>query len=134
MAPDLFQGEPDSSQGLPRSSILPVVAEGPGLSHRVEAALEVTGRGWVLVDSSARGGTGRTVAWDDLASTPFEKQTGPCRRTRSAQRGRGASIGSSRWSRCQLGVEQAPGVKDHQLMRAFVTAARSVEFQDEVTV
>jgi phosphoribosylanthranilate isomerase len=32
------------------------------------------------------------------------------------------------------GVERATGVKDHRLMRAFVTAARSVEFQDEVTV
>jgi len=32
------------------------------------------------------------------------------------------------------GVEQAPGVKDHRLMKGFVTAARSVEFQDEVTV
>lgn len=134
VAPDLFQSEPGSLQGLPRSSILPVVAEGPGLTHQVEAALEVTADGWVLVDSSARGGTGRIVAWDNLASLPSRSRlvlaggltphnvAGALRSVRPG----GVDVSS--------GVEQSPGKKDHHLMRAFVTAARSVEFQDEVTV
>lgn len=134
VAPDLFQAEPGSLQGLPQSSILPVVAEGPDLSHRVEAALEVTGVGWVLVDSSARGGTGRRVAWDDLVSIPSRSRLvlagglaphNVAEAVRSVRPG-GVDVSS--------GVEQSPGVKDHQLMRAFVTAARSVESQDEVTV
>jgi phosphoribosylanthranilate isomerase len=133
VAPDLFQAEPRSLQGLPRSSILPVVAEGPGLSHRVEAALEVTGTGWVLVDSSARGGTGRAVAWDDLVALPSRSRlvlagglapNNVAEALRSVRPG-GVDVSS--------GVEQSPGIKDHQLMKAFVTAARSVEFQDEVT-
>jgi phosphoribosylanthranilate isomerase len=134
VAPDLFQAEPHLLQGLPRSSILPGVAEGPGLVQRVEAALEVTGSGWVLVDSSARGGTGRRMAWDDLVSLPSRSRLvlaggltphNVAEAVRSVRPG-GVDVSS--------GVEQAPGVKDHELMKAFVTAAQSIEFQDEVTV
>jgi phosphoribosylanthranilate isomerase len=134
MAPDLFQAEPKTLQGLPHDSILAVVAEGPDLADRVEAALEMTDEGWVLVDSSARGGTGRSVDWDDLATIPSRSRLvlaggltphNVAAALRSVRPG-GVDVSS--------GVELAPGVKDHQLMRTFVTAARSVEFQDEVTV
>jgi phosphoribosylanthranilate isomerase len=133
VVPDLFQADPGSLQGLPQSRILPVVAEGAGFSHRVEAALEVTG-GWVLVDSNTRGGTGRMVAWDDLADIPSRSRLllagglaphNVADAVRSVRPG-GLDVSS--------GVEQAPGVKNHYLMRAFVTAARSVEFQDEVKI
>jgi phosphoribosylanthranilate isomerase len=134
MAPDLFQAEPRFLQGLSRSRILPVVAEGPDLSPRVEAALEVTDAGWVLVDSSARGGTGRRVAWDDLVSLPSRSRlvlAGGLTPDNVAEavltiRPGGVDVSS--------GVERAPGAKDHELMREFVIAARSVELQDEVTV
>jgi len=134
MAPDLFQAEPRFLQGLPRSRILPVVAEGPDLAARSESALEVTDAGWVLVDSSARGGTGRRVAWDDLVSLPSRSRlvlAGGLTPDNVAEavltvRPGGVDVSS--------GVEQAPGAKDHGLMREFVIAARSVEFQDEVTV
>jgi len=133
MAPDLFQAEPRFLQGLPRSRILPVVAEGPDLAARSESALEVTDAGWVLVDSSARGGTGRRVAWDDLVSLPSRSRlvlAGGLTPDNVAEavltvRPGGVDVSS--------GVEQAPGAKDHGLMREFVIAARSVEFQDEVT-
>ena len=135
MAPDLFQAEPRVLQGLlPRSRILPVVAEGPDLAARAQSALEVTDAGWVLVDSSARGGTGRRVAWDDLVSLPSRSRlvlAGGLTPDNVAEavltvRPGGVDVSS--------GVEQAPGAKDHGLMREFVIAARSVEFQDEVTV
>jgi len=134
VAPDFFQAEPHVLQGMPRSSILPVVVEGPGMWQRVEAALEMAGTGWVLADSSARGGTGRRMAWDDLVSLPSRSRVvlaggltphNVAAAVRSVRPG-GVDVSS--------GVEQAPGVKDHRLMKGFVTAARSVEFQDEVTV
>jgi phosphoribosylanthranilate isomerase len=102
--------------------------------QRVEAALEVTGSGWVLVDSSARGGTGRRMVWDDLVSLPSRSRLvlaggltpdNVAEAVRSVRPG-GVDVSS--------GVEQAPGVKDHELMKAFVTAAQSIEFQGEVTV
>jgi phosphoribosylanthranilate isomerase len=134
VAPDLFQSEPGSLHGLSRSSILPVVVEGPGFGQRVEAALGVNDAGWVLVDSSARGGTGRRVAWDELAALPSRSRLvlagglTPHNVAEAVQSVRPGGVDVS------SGVEGAPGVKDHRMMRAFVTAARSVEFQDEVTV
>ena len=134
VAPDLFQSEPGSLHGLPRSSIFPVVVEGPGFAQRVEAALVVNDVEWVLVDSSARGGTGRRVAWDELAALPSRSRLvlagglTPHNVAEAVQSVRPGGVDVS------SGVERAPGVKDHRLMRAFVTAARSVEFQDEVTV
>jgi phosphoribosylanthranilate isomerase len=134
VAPDLFQSEPGSLHGLFRSSIFPVVVEGPGFAQRVEAALVVNDAGWVLVDSSARGGTGRRVAWDELAAFPSRSRLvlagglTPHNVAEAVQSVRPGGVDVS------SGVERAPGVKDHRLMRAFVTAARSVEFQDEVTV
>lgn len=134
VAPDLFQAESGTLRGLPRSRILPVVAEGPGLAHRVETALGATGKGWVLVDSSARGGTGRRVDWEGLGPLSSRNRLvlaggltphNVAEAVRSVRPG-GVDVSS--------GVEQAPGVKDHELMRAFVVAARAVEFQEEVTV
>jgi len=133
VAPDLMQAEPDHLQGLPRSRILPVVADGPGFLYRVEAALEVSGVGWVLVDSAARGGTGRMVAWEGLGGLPSRSRlvlAGGLTPRNVAGAVRSVGPGGVDVS---SGVEQAPGIKDHQLMRAFVTAARSVKFQDEVT-
>lgn len=134
VAPDLFQAEASFLHGLPPSSIMPVVVEGPGLAQRVEAALELTDSGRVLVDSSAKGGTGRRVSWDDLVLLPTRSRLvlaggltphNVAEAVRTVRPG-GVDVSS--------GVEQAPGVKDLRLMSQFVTAARSVEFQDEVTV
>jgi len=134
VAPDLFQAEASFLQGLPRSSIMPVVVEGQDLAQRVEAALELTDSGRVLVDSSAKGGTGRRMSWDDLVLLPTRSRLvlaggltphNVAEAVRTVRPG-GVDVSS--------GVEQAPGVKDLRLMSQFVTAARSVEFQDEVTV
>jgi phosphoribosylanthranilate isomerase len=125
--PDLFQAEPDKLPGVPRHRVLPVVVDGPRLDASVDRALEATDVGMVLVDSAARGGTGRTTSWRRLAalgSVDHVIMAGGLDPTNvatavSTVRPLGVDVSS--------GVEDEPGRKDPDLMRAFVAAAREAE-------
>jgi phosphoribosylanthranilate isomerase len=127
MEPDLFQGELDKLPGVPRRRILPVVVDGPRLDAAVDRALEATQSGMVLVDSSARGGTGRSTSWRRLAALgpvdhvimaggldPENVSTAV-----TTVRPFGVDVSS--------GIEYEPGRKDPDRMRAFVAAAREAE-------
>ncbi|HEX6146494.1 MAG TPA: phosphoribosylanthranilate isomerase [Acidimicrobiia bacterium] len=125
VGPDLFQAEAVTLVGLPPDKMLPVVVDGEDLARRVDEAAGATTRAWALVDSSARGGTGRPPSWARLAQlTTTVKMilAGGLNEENVAEvvssvRPFGVDVSS--------GIERAPGVKDPERMRSFVTAARS---------
>ncbi|HEY7470069.1 MAG TPA: phosphoribosylanthranilate isomerase [Acidimicrobiia bacterium] len=127
VGPDLFQAERSKLSGVPPDKVFPVVVDRPDLSEAVDRALEATPRGMVLVDSAAKGGTGRHSNLDRLASIRSidhvviaggldHRNVG----TIVARLGPGGVDVSS-------GIEREPGVKDPGRMREFVTAARAAE-------
>ena len=125
VGPDLFQAEAVTLVGLAPDKLLPVVVDGEDMARRVDEAASATTRAWVLVDSSARGGTGRPPSWARLAQlTTTAKMilAGGLNEENVAEvmssvRPFGVDVSS--------GIESSPGVKDPARMRSFVAAARS---------
>ncbi|HSJ82195.1 MAG TPA: phosphoribosylanthranilate isomerase [Acidimicrobiia bacterium] len=123
--PALFQSETATLVGLTPDRILPVVADGEDLGRRIDDAAAVTSREWVLVDSSARGGTGRPVSRARLAQVATSANmilAGGLDQENVAEivsrlRPFGVDVSS--------GIERSPGVKDPERMRSFVAAARA---------
>jgi phosphoribosylanthranilate isomerase len=132
--PDLFQATPDALGGLEGSRTMPVVVDGPDFESRAASVLAQTGSARFLLDNASKGGTGQRVDWSRLAGTTFASQmvlAGGLRPGNVAEalrlvRPGGVDVSS--------GVERAPGVKDHALMKEFVRAARSVDVGGGVTV
>jgi phosphoribosylanthranilate isomerase len=125
MRPDLFQANLGSLQGLAPDRILPVVVDNDNVEYSLQFALDATTREMALVDSAAKGGTGRAADWARLA--------GLARRDRMILAGglSPANVGEA-VSRVRplgvdvsSGIESRPGVKDPELMLAFVRAARA---------
>jgi phosphoribosylanthranilate isomerase len=123
--PDLFQADLGSLQGVAPDRILPVVVDNDRVEDSLELALGATTREMVLVDSAVKGGTGRAADWARLA--------GLARRDRMILAGglSPANVGEA-VSRVRplgvdvsSGIESRPGVKDPELMMAFVRAARA---------
>ena len=125
VGPDLFQAEAVTLIGLAPDKLLPVVVDGEDMAWRVGEAARAAARGWVLVDSSARGGTGRPPNWARLAQLPTAAKmilAGGLNEENVAEvvssvRPFGVDVSS--------GIESSPGVKDPERMRSFVTGARS---------
>lgn len=125
VGPALFQSEPATLAGLQPDRLLPVVVDGGEMGRRIDEAAATTTREWVLVDSSARGGTGRPVRWERLAQLATSAKmilAGGLDQENVAEvvsgvRPYGVDVSS--------GIEKAPGVKDPERMRSFVAAARS---------
>jgi phosphoribosylanthranilate isomerase len=123
--PDLFQAEAGTLVGLAPDKLLPVVVDGDDMARRLDDAASATTRAWALVDSSARGGTGRPPSWARLAQlTTAAKMilAGGLNEENVAEvvssvRPFGVDVSS--------GIESSPGVKDPALMRSFVAGARS---------
>ncbi|MGH8870768.1 MAG: phosphoribosylanthranilate isomerase [Acidimicrobiia bacterium] len=127
VAPDLFQAELSTLVGIAPDRLFPVVVEGDDLERDLDVALRATNREMVLVDSAARGGTGRSPSWERLAllHTPAkiilaggldqENVAEAVNRVRPF----GVDVSS--------GVEKIPGEKDPEKMRAFVAAARMAD-------
>ncbi len=134
VSPDLFQATPDSLHGIEGARMLPVVVDGPGVGDRARAALDATGASRFLLDSAPKGGTGRPADWERLTGlTRLNRMVlagglNPQNVANALSRLRPAGVDVS------SGVEREPGVKDHDLMRAFVEAARSIDVHGEVTV
>ena len=133
VGPDLFQATPDALGDLEGALTLPVVVDGPGVESRAVSALD-RGSARFLLDSAPKGGTGRPADWARLAGMSVLSRmvlAGGLRPGNVADvlrllRPGGVDVSS--------GVEREPGVKDHDLMREFVQAARSVDVEGEVTV
>lgn len=125
VGPDLFQAEAVTLVGLAPDKLLPVVVDGEDMARRVDEAAGANPRGWALVDSSARGGTGRPPSWARLAQlTTTAKMilAGGLNEENVAEvvssvRPFGVDVSS--------GIESSPGVKDPERMRSFVAGARS---------
>jgi phosphoribosylanthranilate isomerase len=125
VGPALFQSESSTLVGLPPDRLLPVVVDGDDLEGRIHEAAGATPRGWVLVDSAARGGTGRPVDWGQLAQVATSAKmilAGGLNQENVAElvarvKPFGVDVSS--------GIEKAPGEKDPARMRSFVTAARA---------
>jgi len=123
--PALFQSETATLVGLTPDRILPVVADGDDLGRRIDEAAAVTTREWVLVDSSARGGTGRPVSRARLAQLATSAKmilAGGLDQENVAEvvaaiKPFGVDVSS--------GIERSPGEKDPGQMRSFVAAARA---------
>jgi phosphoribosylanthranilate isomerase len=132
VAPDLFQAELSSLTGLPADRILPVVVDSVSIEADLDRALEATTRNMVLVDSAARGGTGRSSDWDRLAGLDTCNKVvlaGGLNHHNvveaiSRVRPFGVDVSS--------GIEASPGEKDPDLMKVFVEAARSAELKGEL--
>jgi phosphoribosylanthranilate isomerase len=105
--------------------LLPVVVDGDDLGRRIDETAGATTREWVLVDSAARGGTGRPVDWRRLAQLATSAKmilAGGLDEENVADvvaeiKPFGVDVSS--------GIETAPGQKDPERMRSFVAAARS---------
>jgi phosphoribosylanthranilate isomerase len=130
--PDLFQSELATLVGLPRDRLLPVVIDGDDVEREIDQAVSATTRELVLVDSAARGGTGRSPSWARLAqlATPAKMilagglDQDNVGEVVSMVRPYGVDVSS--------GIEKAPGEKDPERMRAFVTAARAAQPRGEM--
>lgn len=121
---DYFQAEPPSLRGVDGIRVLPVVHDAEDLPGRVEEAMELTGKGMVLVESAGKGGSGLPPDWDRIASLrdlsrvviagglDVSNVAGVVSRLGPG----GVDVSS--------GVESSRGVKDHGLMKEFVAAAR----------
>lgn len=125
VSPDLFQADLGSLRGVAPDRVLPVVVDNDNVEDSLQRALDATTREMALVDSAAKGGTGRAADWARLA--------GLARRDRMILAGglSPANVGEA-VSRVRplgvdvsSGIESRPGVKDPQLMTAFVRAARA---------
>ncbi|HEU4916961.1 MAG TPA: phosphoribosylanthranilate isomerase [Acidimicrobiia bacterium] len=124
VGPDLLQSERSTLVGMPADRVLPVVVDGAGLESDLAGVAGHTTREMVLVDSAARGGTGRPAGWKRLATLDFPGLlilAGGLDPENVADavdlvRPFGVDVSS--------GVESSPGVKDPEKMRAFVVAAR----------
>jgi phosphoribosylanthranilate isomerase len=124
VGPALFQSEASALVGLPPDRLLPVVVDGDDLGRRIDETAGATTREWVLVDSAARGGTGRPVDWRRLAQLATSAKmilAGGLDEENVADvvagiRPFGVDVSS--------GIETAPGQKDPERMRSFVAAAR----------
>jgi len=125
VAPDMFQAELGSLAGLARDRILPVVADGDAMETEMDRALEASGRGIVLVDSAARGGTGQAANWDRLALTRQRGRMILAGGLNPENVGAAVSRVGPFGVDVSSGIEISPGVKDPSLMIEFVRAARA---------
>ena len=125
VAPDMFQAELDSLTGLARDRILPVVVAGDAMATELDRALEASGRGIVLVDSAARGGTGQAADWDRLAGTRRRDRMILAGGLDPMNVGEAVSKVGPFGVDVSSGIESSPGVKDPSLMIEFVKAARA---------
>jgi len=124
VGPALFQSEASTLVGLPPDRLLPVVVDGDDLGRRIHETAGATTREWVLVDSAARGGTGRPVDWRRLAQLATSAKmilAGGLDEENVADvvaeiKPFGVDVSS--------GIETAPGQKDPERMLSFVAAAR----------
>ncbi len=125
--PDLIQVEARNGTGVPIQKFLPVVVNGKGVEEAVLQALELTESGMVLIDTAAKGGTGRRSDWDRLAGLETSDRIivagglnpGNVGEVIARIRPLGVDIST--------GIERRPGEKDPVLMRKFVRAARAAE-------
>jgi phosphoribosylanthranilate isomerase len=123
--PDLFQADLGSLQGVAPDRILPVVVDNDNVEDSLERALGATTREMALVDSAVKGGTGRAADWARLAGLTRRDRMilagglSPSNVGEAVSRVRPLGVDVS------SGIESRPGVKDPELMMAFVRAARA---------
>jgi phosphoribosylanthranilate isomerase len=127
VAPDLFQAELEALNGLAPDRVLPVVVGGDDLENAIGRALEATTREMVLVDSAAKGGTGRATDWDRLAGISLRNRMIVAGGLDPENVGEAVLRVQPLGVDVSSGIERRPGVKDPDLMRAFVKAARTAE-------
>lgn len=124
VAPDLLQSEVSTLAGVLPDRALPVVVDGPSLHRDLSRAFTLTTREMVLVDSAARGGTGRPAGWERLAGIEFPGRLVLAGGLDPGNVGDAVGLVKPFGVDVSSGVESAPGVKDPTKMRAFVEAAR----------
>ena len=124
VAPDLFQSEISTLIGLPPDRLLPVVVDGDGLERDLELAVNAAGRELVLVDSAARGGTGRRPSWERLGDLAMPGKMILAGGLDPENVGGAVQMVKPFGVDVSSGIERSPGEKDPERMRAFVAAAR----------
>jgi phosphoribosylanthranilate isomerase len=90
---------------------------------------EVPGDGPVLVDAHdpvRRGGTGQTVDWQEVSRLARERPVILAGGLNPENVGDAIRLAGPAGVDVSSGVEQAPGVKDHRRLAAFVAAVRAV--------
>jgi phosphoribosylanthranilate isomerase len=133
VAPDLFQAELHNLAGVSRDRILPVVVDQVDLELAIDQALEATDRGMVLVDSAAKGGTGRHSNWSRLARVRSVDHVVLAGGLHPGNVGQAVSLVRPYGVDVSSGIESEPGEKDPALMRAFIEAARAAAADKEVS-
>jgi phosphoribosylanthranilate isomerase len=126
VGPDLFQSELSTLVGISADHLLPVVVDSESLDQDFALAAASAGRGMVLVDSAARGGTGSVPNWGRLAGLNGPGRLILAGGLDSENVVEAVSLVKPFGVDVSSGIEKAPGVKDPERMRAFVEAARSV--------
>ncbi len=126
---DLYQAESTSLPEVEGLMTLPVVHDSDHLSRDLARARAASRSGMVLVEGRGKGGQGqqadplRLAGLDDRRDIVVAGGLNPTNVgsvVRSFNPG-GVDVSS--------GIERAPGVKDHALMKRFVAAARAAEME-----
>jgi phosphoribosylanthranilate isomerase len=131
VAPDLFQSETSTLVGVPPARMLPVVVGGDDLGRDIELALGISSGEMIVVDSAARGGTGRASDWDRLSGLATPAKMILAGGLNPENVGEAVSTVRPFGVDVSSGVERSPGEKDPERMRAFVAAARSATMAPE---
>lgn len=122
LAPDLFQAEPSALEGVDPDRVLPVVVDRPGVGRALAGVLERHAR--ALVDSAARGGTGRTPDWGRIATLAGRERVVLAGGLTPDNVAEAVRLVGPLGVDVSTGIEHRPGEKDPGLMRRFVAAAR----------
>ncbi len=131
VAPDLFQSETSTLVGVPPARMLPVVVGGDDLGRDIELAMGISSGEMIVVDSAARGGTGRASDWDRLSGLATPAKMILAGGLNPENVGEAVSTVRPFGVDVSSGVERSPGEKDPERMRAFVAAARSATMAPE---
>jgi len=109
-----------------------VTVDGDDLGRDIELALGISSGEMILVDSAARGGTGRSPSWARLAQLATPAKMILAGGLDQDNVGEVVSMVRPYGVDVSTGIEKAPGEKDPERMRAFVTAARAAQPRGEM--
>lgn len=122
---DWIQAETENLQGINEISPFPVVHDGDSLGSDAVEAFEISASGRILVESSGHGGKGMQAEWGRVAGLARIDDVVLAGGLNARNVLEAIGLVGPGGVDVSSGVESAPGVKDHALMKEFVDMARN---------